>query len=77
VQTALTALGLRTPPSQANFVWLDLGTHAVGFEQHCRGYGVTALCYPGNGVRVTVGTHEENSAFLAAAAAWPGSVFGG
>jgi histidinol-phosphate aminotransferase len=77
VQTALTALGLRTPPSQANFVWLDLGTHAVGFEQHCRGYGVTALCYPGNGVRVTVGTHEENSAFLAAAAAWPGAVFGG
>ncbi|MBB5823973.1 histidinol-phosphate transaminase [Micromonospora carbonacea] len=55
------------PASQANFVWLPLGDRAVGFGKACEARGVIVRPFPGDGVRVTIGTPAENDAFLAAA----------
>jgi histidinol-phosphate aminotransferase len=68
VRAVLGRMGLEVPPSQANFVWIPLGPStaaaAVGLERA----GVVARAFPGLGLRVTVGTREENDRFLAAAA---------
>ncbi len=56
------------PESQANFVWLPLGEHSTAFAQGCEEHKVIVRPFAGEGVRVTVGTPEENDAFLAAAA---------
>jgi histidinol-phosphate aminotransferase len=55
------------PTSQANFVWLPLGEQAVGFAQTCEAAGVIVRPFAGDGVRVTIGTPEENDTFLGAA----------
>lgn len=55
------------PSSQSNFVWLPLGERAVPFAAACEAAGVIVRPFPGEGVRVTVGTAEENDTFLAAA----------
>jgi histidinol-phosphate aminotransferase len=57
------------PTSQANFVWLPLGEDAVAFGAACEARGVIVRPFPGDGVRVTIGTPEENDTFLAAAEA--------
>ena len=59
--------GLEVVPSQANFLWLPLGaasaeTSAV-FERH----GISVRCFPGEGLRITIGTPEENDAVRDAA----------
>ncbi|MEW1844439.1 histidinol-phosphate transaminase [Nonomuraea angiospora] len=64
----LQSLGYDLPPSQANFLWLPLGQDSAPFADHCHGNGVIVRAFPGEGVRVTVGLPEENSAFLALAA---------
>jgi histidinol-phosphate aminotransferase len=55
------------PETQANFVWLPLGERSVEFGAACEKAGVIVRPFPGEGVRVTVGTPEENDLFLAAA----------
>jgi histidinol-phosphate aminotransferase len=55
------------PASQANFVWLPLGDRAATFAAACEQRGVIVRPFQGDGVRVTIGTPEENDAFLAAA----------
>ena len=55
------------PTSQANFVWLPLGERAAAFGAACEERGVIVRPFAGDGVRVTIGTPEENDAFLAAA----------
>jgi histidinol-phosphate aminotransferase len=52
------------PPSQANFVWLPLREQSVPFAAACEAAGVIVRPFPGEGVRVTIGTPEENDAFL-------------
>jgi histidinol-phosphate aminotransferase len=64
----LRKLGLDVPESQANFVWLPLGSGAVAFAQACDAANIIVRPFAGDGVRVTVGTPEENDAFLAVAA---------
>ncbi|GIG70291.1 histidinol-phosphate transaminase [Phytomonospora endophytica] len=56
------------PDSQSNFVWLPLGERALAFGKHCESRGVIVRPFPGDGVRVTVGTPEENDTFLKVAA---------
>lgn len=56
------------PGSQSNFVWLPLGEKSVPFGKHCESRGVIVRPFPGDGVRVTVGTAEENDTFLKVAA---------
>ena len=55
------------PDSQANFVWLPLGDGSTGFATVCEAEGVIVRPFAGDGVRVTIGTPDENDAFLAAA----------
>jgi len=69
VAAALRDLLPGVPASQANFVWLPLGARSAGFAAGCEAGGVIVRPFPGDGVRVTIGTPTENDAFLAAAKA--------
>jgi histidinol-phosphate aminotransferase len=55
-----------TPASQANFVWLPLGDDSAAFAAACEAERVIIRPFQGDGVRVTIGTPDENDAFLAA-----------
>ena len=69
VTEALRKLNVPVPDSQANFVWLPLTDRAAAFGAACESRGVIVRAFPPDGVRVTIGTPEENDAFLAAAEA--------
>ncbi len=69
VTEALRKLSVDVPTSQANFVWLPLGDRAAAFGAACESRGVIVRAFQPDGVRVTIGTPEENDAFLAAAEA--------
>jgi histidinol-phosphate aminotransferase len=69
VTEALRKLHLEVPDSQANFVWLPLGDRSAAFGAACEARGVIVRPFQSDGVRVTIGTPEENDAFLAAAEA--------
>ncbi|MDH4278259.1 MAG: histidinol-phosphate transaminase [Acidimicrobiia bacterium] len=66
VVAALTAAGHTLPDAQANFVYVPLGDRTekvcLGLEQR----GVVTRPFPGDGIRVTIGTPAENDRFLAA-----------
>ncbi|WP_229067813.1 histidinol-phosphate transaminase [Actinoplanes sp. DH11] len=64
---ALRKLSVDVPDSQANFVWLPLGDRTAAFAAACENQGVIVRAFHPEGVRVTVGTPEENDLFLAAA----------
>ena len=61
---SLTRDGWQLPDAQANFVYLPLGERSadVGFELEKR--GVVVRPFAEEGIRVTVGTPEENDRFL-------------
>jgi histidinol-phosphate aminotransferase len=62
-------------PSQGNFVWLRLGERTLEFAAACEAAGVSVRPFPGEGVRISIGSAEENDAFLAVAeAAVPSAV---
>jgi histidinol-phosphate aminotransferase len=67
VEAALGKLFSGIPPSQANFVWLPLGDRSAAFSAVCERAGIIVRPFGNDGVRVTIGTPEENDAFLAAA----------
>jgi histidinol-phosphate aminotransferase len=69
VGEALRKLSVDVPVSQANFVWLPLGDRSAAFGAVCESRGVIVRPFQPDGVRVTIGTPEENDAFLAAAEA--------
>ncbi len=69
VQAALRKLLPEVPETQANFVWLPLRERSVDFAQECDRHRVIVRPFP-EGVRVTIGTAEENDALLAAAEPW-------
>lgn len=65
VVAALALAGHDFPTPQANFIWLPLREQtdaiALGLEQR----GVVTRPFLGEGIRVTIGTPEENDRFLA------------
>ncbi|MFI0354547.1 histidinol-phosphate transaminase [Actinomadura sp. 9N407] len=71
VHNALLADGWTVPPSEANFVWLRLGERTLDFSASCDAQGVSVRPFAGEGVRVSIGSPEENEAFLAVAKAYP------
>lgn len=73
VHAALLATGHQLPPSQANFLWLPLGERSAEFSGHCADHGVMVRAFASDGVRVTVGSPEENDAFLRAAQSFAGA----
>jgi histidinol-phosphate aminotransferase len=65
VQTALREQGWTTvPDSQANFVWLRLGTRTADFAAACEAAGVVVRPFGVEGARVTIGEREANDLFL-------------
>ncbi len=62
----LNARGLTLPDAQANFVYLPLGEATEQVYLSLEQQGVVTRPFAGNGIRVTVGTPEENDRFLAA-----------
>jgi histidinol-phosphate aminotransferase len=69
VREGLLALGYRVPPSQANFVWLPLADATTQWATSCEDRGVIVRAFAGSGVRITIGTPDENDRLLDAARA--------
>ena len=63
---ALRDRGLDVADSQANFVWLPVGEQAAGLAAALEARAVITRPFAGEGIRVTVGTPEEDDVFLAA-----------
>ncbi len=63
---ALRDRGLEVEDSQANFVWLPVREEAAGLAAALEARAVITRPFPGEGVRVTVGSPEEDDVFLAA-----------
>ncbi|GAA3507060.1 histidinol-phosphate transaminase [Streptomyces showdoensis] len=70
VRDALVGAGWEVPESQANFVWLRLGPDAAEFGAWCAERGVAVRAFAGVGVRVSIGSAEDDDRFLAVADAW-------
>lgn len=75
VRDQLQEHGYATPESHGNFTWLPLGGITHRFHDHCMNHKIVTRACPGHGVRVTVGTPEENDAFIAAARTFPLDAF--
>jgi histidinol-phosphate aminotransferase len=63
---ALRERGIDVADSQANFVWLPVGEDAANLAAALEARAVITRPFAGEGVRVTVGTPEEDDVFLAA-----------
>jgi histidinol-phosphate aminotransferase len=63
---ALRERGLDVSDSQANFVWLPLGERTAEVAAALEARAVITRPFAGEGIRVTVGTPEEDDVFLAA-----------
>jgi histidinol-phosphate aminotransferase len=63
---ALRDRGFDIADSQANFVWLPVAEEAAGLAAALEARAVITRPFAGEGVRVTVGTPEEDDVFLAA-----------
>src|ERR1022692_4150513 len=67
----LSELGYRVVPTSANFLYCDLGEDAAAFANRLQDEGVAVrplgLWGAANCIRVTIGTPEQNQAFLQAA----------
>jgi histidinol-phosphate aminotransferase len=59
------ARGYAVVPSQANFLWFDVPASAVELAFHSERNGVVMRSFADTGVRLTVGTPDENAAALA------------
>lgn len=62
----LTTAGHKLPDAQANFVYLPLGEQTSDVHLGLEQLGVVTRPFPGDGIRVTVGTEAENNRFMAA-----------
>ena len=63
---ALRERGLDVADSQANFVWLPVGEEAAALAAALEARAVITRPFAGEGIRVTVGTPEEDDLFLVA-----------
>ncbi|WP_197725435.1 histidinol-phosphate transaminase [Actinoplanes sp. OR16] len=64
VHTRLCGHGWRVPRSHANFVWLAEPDRAARIGERLRANGVLARVFPGEGVRLTIGTPAMNDSAL-------------
>jgi histidinol-phosphate aminotransferase len=67
VRGVLLTLGYIVPSTEANFVWLRLDEDTMGFAAACDLEGVSVRPFVGEGARVSIGSPEQNDAFLAVA----------
>jgi histidinol-phosphate aminotransferase len=71
VRGVLIAQGWTVPPTEANFVWLRLGEDTMAFSAACDAAGVSVRPFAGEGARVSIGSPEDNDAFLTVAESYP------
>lgn len=64
VALALADAGWRLPDPEANFVYLPLGSRTEEVYVEMEKQGVVTRPFAGEGIRVTIGTVEENDRFL-------------
>lgn len=64
VRTAFVDAGWHVEPSQANFIWLRLGTKTQEFAEACESIGVTVRPFPDEGVRITIAEPEANDRLI-------------
>ena len=62
--TALRAAGLPVIDSQANFVWIPAGEASDALASVYAERGVSVRCFPGDGIRISVGARHENDAVI-------------
>jgi histidinol-phosphate aminotransferase len=62
--TAVRRLVPDVPDTQSNFLWMPLGDASLPFAKHCESRGVIVRPFPGEGVRVSFGTPEQDDRFL-------------
>lgn len=62
----LTALGWTVPDSHANFVWIDAGPDTPELVRRLGAVGISGRAFGEEGIRVTVGTPDENDLLLRA-----------
>ena len=72
VVAGLREQGWAVPEAQGNFFWLGVGPETTALAEHFRAAGILVRPFAGEGVRVSVGTPEENDRVLAAAATFAG-----
>ncbi|QIM17669.1 histidinol-phosphate transaminase [Leucobacter coleopterorum] len=63
---ALRQEGMEVFDSMGNFIWLRTGENTVAIDQALRDRGIVARAFPGDGIRVTIGTPDMNDSFIAA-----------
>ncbi len=71
VVAGLREQGWAVPEAQGNFFWLGVGPETTALAECFRAAGILVRPFAGEGVRVSVGTPEENDRVLAAAATSP------
>ncbi len=64
VEVELAAAGWSLPNHQGNFVWLTTGDRTDDVALDLERQGVVVRPFSGEGIRVTIGTPEENDRFL-------------
>jgi histidinol-phosphate aminotransferase len=62
VMAAIRARGILVPTTHANFVWMPVGDRAEAVADACAAAGIAVRCFPGEGVRVSVGQPGLGSA---------------
>lgn len=70
VTRELRGAGWSVPDSQANFVWARLGPRTRAFAGVCEAAGVMVRPFGDEGVRITIGTPEQNDRLLKIACDW-------
>ncbi|MGO8884312.1 MAG: histidinol-phosphate transaminase [Streptosporangiaceae bacterium] len=71
VRGALLEQGWTVPPTEANFVWLGLGSDTADFAAACERSGISVRPFGAEGARVTIGDREANDALLEVARNYP------
>lgn len=66
LRVALREVGVSTPESASNFVWLPAGPYALRLEELCNDRGVAVRAFDGEGVRITTGDPEASAACVRA-----------
>ena len=71
VRDELIGQGWTVPPTEANFVWLQLGDATAGFAAACELAGISVRPFGAEGARISIGDHDANDELLAVAKAYP------
>jgi len=74
LRNKLHALGVETPTSASNFVWIPAPQNALRLEQLCVREGVAIRAFDGYGVRITAGSSEASDAVIRAVTTLRGAI---